>query len=189
MALLGRLTAWLTGGTRAKSAHSYPRLADLGTLSIVEVSDAEPLAGPLFFKVFRTGIPRFPRHFVILRHKAEANACDVLGYVHYTKREGAYLAGGLVVNAMEFRRLDPETAELVRQQGGLAEWLMRTTCNWLPDAKAIFAYIGDTKSRTVNLRVGFRPTEHKYVHVLPKEPCDIVELKALVDEVATIGPF
>jgi hypothetical protein len=188
MALLEKLAVWL-GNTRGKRAQPFSTLAHLGALSVVEVSDAQPLAGPLFFKVFRTEIPRFPRHFVILRREPERDACDVLGYVHYTKRQDAYLAGGLVVDAMEFRRLDPRTAALVRKEGGLAEWLMRTTCGCLTDAKAVFAYIGDKKSLAVNLRVGFRPTGHKYLHILTTERQDSLRIKALIGEVASIGPF
>lgn len=164
------------------------RYADLGSLSLIEVSDASALAGPLFRQAFRADIPRFPRHFVLLRRAADLGPL-VMGYVHYTKNGRAYLAGGLVVAAMEFRRLDTDTADLVRKEGGLAEWTMRTTCSWLNDADAVFAYMGDAKSIRVNLRVGFVPTEHKYLHVLWKGALDPDGRQALVERIAAVGPF
>lgn len=162
--------------------------ADLGSLSLIEVSDASALAGAMFRKAFNADIPRQPRHFVLLRRTGDNNPM-VLGYVHHTKLGAAYCAGGLVVAAMEFRRLDAETAQLVREQGGLAEWTMRTTCNWLNDANAVFAYIGDAKSVRVNLRVGFVPTEHKHLHVLWHKDIGAEARQALVDKIAAIGPF
>ena len=162
--------------------------ADLGSLCLIEVSDASALAGTLFNKAFNATIPRQPRHFVLLRRTA-TNSPLVLGYVHYTKEESAYLAGGLVVAAMEFRRLDAETAKLVRGEGGFAEWTMRTTCNWLNDADAIFTYMGDVKSIQVNLRVGFVPSKHKYLHVLWHKSLDLEAKQVLVNKIAAIGPF
>ena len=161
---------------------------DLGSLSLVEVEDAAPLAGALFMNAFHSEVPGHPRHFVLLRRIPGA-ATRTLGYVHYTREGTAWLAGGLVVAAMEFRRLDKSTADLVRSQGGLAEWLMRATCDYLGDAEAIFAYMGDAKSITVNTRVGFEFTGRKHLYVLWKDCADPVRRNAVVERVAAIGPF
>ena len=162
--------------------------ADLGCLSLCEVSDASALAGNLFRQAFKVDIPRTPRHFVLIRRTA-SNSPLVLGYVHFTEAGSAYLAGGLVVSAMEFRRLDKETAELVRGQGGLAEWTMRTACGWLSDTDAVFACIGDNKSLYVNLRIGFMPTGQEYLHVLWKRHLDETSRQALIARVASMGLF
>lgn len=164
------------------------RCERLGSLSIVEVSDASALAGDLFFGAFQSKVPNFPRHFLLIK-KTVADAPLVMGYVHYTKDGDAYLAGGLVVAALEFRRLDSTTARLVKEKGGLAEWLMTVTCGWLSDAAGIFAYMGDAKSITVNTRVGFRPTGHKYLYVIWRASVSDAERVRLLERIAEVGPF
>jgi hypothetical protein len=133
----------------------------LGSLTLTEVADAKDAAGALFHKGFHAEIPRFPRHFVLSRETS------AIGYVHYTRAGPIYLGGGLVVAALEFRALDRPTADLVRAQGGLAEWMTRTSCAAL-DGEAVFAYIGDTMSIRVNTRVGFEFTGHPRLYALWK---------------------
>lgn len=162
--------------------------ADLGSLSLIEVSDARELAGTIFRDTFHAEVPDFPRHFVLLK-RTPREAPATLGYVHYTRTESVYLAGGLVVAAMEFRRLDKETQQLVREQGGLAEWVMRTSCDHLSDSDAIFAYMGDAKSIQVNARVGFRFTGSKYLYVIWKNCVDPEVRNAIVERIAALGPF
>ena len=157
---------------------------DLGDLSLFEVDDARRLAGELFRRGFRLEIANFPRHFVIVRQGSDS----AIGYVHYTKSDNAYLAGGLVVSALEFRRFDENTANLVRSEGGLAEWAMRTTCNWL-DADAIFAYMGDAKSIRVLTRIGFAFTGNKHLYVFWKKPLPAEEKAKLVERIVSVGPF
>jgi hypothetical protein len=161
---------------------------DLGSLSLVEVADAGALAGALFRNAFHSEIPGYPRHFVLLR-RAPGAAPVTVGYVHYSREGPAWLAGGLIVAAMEFRRLDKPTADLVRSEGGMAEWIMRATCNYLGDAEAIFAYMGDAKSITVNTRVGFAFSGRKHLYVLWKDCPDPDRRNAVIERIAAIGPF
>lgn len=163
------------------------RVAELGCLALVEVDDAKALAGALFEKHFKAMIPEFPRHFVLLDRSRDAPTA--IGYVHHTRFDAACLAGGLVVSALDFRRLDAPTAEAVRREGGLAEYVMRASCASLEGVDAVFAYMGDTKSIRVNLRVGFVPTPHRYLHVLWKRAVQDERARALVDKVAALGPF
>jgi len=160
--------------------------AELGSLALVEVDDAAPLAGALFARSFKAVIPDFPRHFVIV-DRARAGQ-DAIGYVHHTPCGDAYLAGGLVVSALEFRKLDARTAQAVRGEGGLGEWIMRASCASL-DGDAVFAYMGDAKSIRVNLRVGFAPTAHRYLHVLWKRELTQERRRAIVEQVAALGAF
>ena len=170
----------------AGSAAQPLRCKRIAALSLIEVSDARALAGDLFRNAFKAEIPRFPRHFVLLNAATPARS---IGYVHYTKHGTAQLAGGLVVSALEIRRFDAETLAAVRAQGGLAELIMRTTTELLDDADAVFAYMGDPKSITVNLLVGFERTRHKYLYVLWKRRLEVDRQIALVERVAQLGPF
>lgn len=188
------LKSWFrksSGGTGSGASAKAPgipiRVSELGALSIVEVEDATVLAGDLFFGAFRAKVPTFPRHFVMI--KTNGASPLVIGYVHYTQEQDAYLAGGLVVAALQFRRLDPPTAALVRERGGLAEWLMTETCAVLTDASAIFAYMGDAKSITVNTRVGFEFTGRKHLYVIWGPNVGEPDRLRIVERVAAIGPF
>ena len=162
-------------------------VASLGSLAIVEVDDARSLAGALFARNFNAAIPDFPRHFVIV-DRARGEPATAIGYVHHTPFGEAHLAGGLVVAALEFRRLDERTAEAVRGEGGLGEWIMRASCATL-EGDAVFAYMGDAKSIRVNLRVGFVPTAHRYLHVLWKRELPAERMRVIVERVAALGPF
>ena len=158
-----------------------------GNLEIVEVQWASEQSADLFRRVFRAEIPDFPRHFEIAVTDGESAGAR-LGYVHYSAFENAWLAGGLVVAAMEFRRLDKETADLVREAGGLAEWLMSASCSVL-GGDAVFAYMGDRKSITVNTRVGFRPTGHQYLYVILRDGVPAEQASEIIERVRQIGPF
>ena len=163
-------------------------VAELESLALVEVDDAAPLAGALFRRHFNAAIPAFPRHFVLV-DRARGARVPAIGYVHQTRFDDAYLAGGLVVSALDFRRLDARTADAVRRVGGLGEFVMRASCAALEDVDAVFAYMGDAKSIRVNLRVGFVATAHRYLHVLWKRDGDPARRRALIDRVAALGPF
>ncbi|MFT3820582.1 MAG: hypothetical protein QM750_23695 [Rubrivivax sp.] len=161
-------------------------------LRVIEVDDAEPVAGALFERTFRATIPRVPRHFVLLL-EADGAAPVTLGYVHQTPFEGgvAHLSGGLIADAWQFRRLSGQAQAAIRERGGIAEWLMRDSIRLCQPCKAFYACIGDAKSRTVNERVGFRRAEgaHQYlfVNAMPGGAAD--ELAALTLRVSQVGMF
>jgi len=115
----------------------------------------------------------------------------VLGYVHFEPFHDAYLAGGLVVDAWRFRQLPKHLQVHIRDRGGLAEWLMTDGCAALSPCLAVYAYIGDKKSETVNRRVGFQHTSHnRLLFVLVRDgatrPDLLDERTTAVDK---IGPF
>jgi hypothetical protein len=158
------------------------------TLRIIEVADAAALAGDLFFRAFRQTIPDFPRHFVLVCEPPQQPPFT-LGYVHQTAFHGGYLAGGLVVDAWKFRALGQAQQEEIRSRGGMGEWLMAESCRRLAPCDAVYACIGDARSLTVNTRVGFRPTGHRYLYVLPSPSAAPEALQALTERVAAHGLF
>lgn len=159
--------------------------AHLGSLVLAETRHASDGARALFRKAFRADIPIFPRHFE-LRPKAQTS--HPIGYVHFTRAGPAYLGGGFAVSAMEFRGLDRATKDLVRAEGGLAEWMGRESCAAL-DGEAVFAYIGDTISIRVNTRLGFVFTGHRYLYALWKPGVAPPRRQELAKRVAAFGPF
>ncbi len=160
--------------------------ATLGTLRFAEVADARATADDLFRKSFHADVPAFPRHFVLLPEGGAGG--KAIGYVHYTRAGPIYLGGGLVVSAMDFRRLDRPTAELVREAGGLAEWLMRNAHAAL-EGEAVFGYVGDALALRVDLRVGYEPTDHSRVYGLWRPGVSPERRRWLAERVAAFGPF
>ena len=157
-----------------------------GDLAIVEVGEASREAGALFQKTFRAVIPPAPRHFILV--DARTPSAPALAYVHYARCGEAWLAGGLVSDANRFRTLDHANADVVRANGGFAEWLMRASCAALSD-RAVFARIGDKRSETVNRRAGFLPTGHPHLWMLWKGEADAAAQEALIRRVLAVGAF
>lgn len=157
-------------------------------MRIVELPEANRLAADLFYRVYRQPIPDFPRHFVLVCERPGQDLF-VLGYVHQTQFESAYLAGGLVVDAWKFRTLAETEKQEIRGRGGMGEWLMTDSCRKVQPCAAIFGYIGDAKALLVDTRVGFRPTGYPYLYVFAPPSANRDELAALTTRVAALGPF
>lgn len=171
---------------RWRIAPAEINVATRAGLVIVEVGDATRRAGALFKETFSAVIPRTPRHFILVSTSDDRS--PALAYVHYARCGSAWLAGGLVSDAMRFRRLDREAAAAVREEGGFAEWLMRASCAAL-DGSAIFARIGDRRSEIVNARAGFQPTGHPHLWAIWKGSLRDAEKRRVVDRVLAVGPF
>lgn len=155
-----------------------------------ETPKLEANANELFQRVYRTSGPPQGRHFVIEHIGANGSVRDLLGYVNFRAYKSGYLAGGLVVDAWRYRRLDSAARSHIKQNGGMAEILMRYSVRSVSPCTAIYAYIGDKASETVNLRVGFRRASGLYLYVLnPDGASPPADVNALTERVASLGPF
>lgn len=134
---------------------------------VIEIDQAEPLAGDLFCRRFNTNtFPREPRHFVAFAKLGDGSLLT-LGYVHYTIWEGCALCGGLVIDDHHYRRIGTPIRKMIRQAGGVAEILLRASFDLLPDGlTAIWGLVGDKQSEKVCLRVGFVRTEFDFLMVV-----------------------
>jgi len=158
---------------------------------VTEVDAPPARARDLFFQHFRQQIPETPRHFILEACPGWFRGPMVLGYVHFEPFKDAYLAGGLVVDAWRFRKLPTDMRARIHDRGGLAEWLMTESCDLMSSSLAIYAYIGDKRSKKVLMRVGFgRVPDHEYLYVLPRQGADRGDaLAERTRSVAGIGPF
>ena len=157
-------------------------------LRVVEVQDAAPYAGALFLRKFRHPIPDFPRHFVLV-FKPPGEEGRTLAYVHHMAFESGYLAGGLVADGNEFRKLKKRTQDALMKRGGMAQWVMSESCARLQPCDAFYAYIGDEKSRVLNERIGYRILHPPYLYVFPSLGVPEGRLAALAAKVVALGPF
>ena len=149
------------------------------------VPDAAPVIGELFRRHFRADPPDFPIHYVSFYRASDAP----IGYVHYTPFDDGYLCGGLVIDSRLYREIPEAHRNAIREAGGVAEHLMATTFPRLPNATAIWGYVGDVKAERVDLRVGFRHTEHPYVMVCWMRELAPDEKARRLERVIALGPF
>jgi hypothetical protein len=155
---------------------------------VMNVSDGKKYAGDLFSDAFKSEIPNFPLHFVLLLKIYQEY--KTVGYVHYSKyNENSYLCGGLVVNANIFRKLDKEQRNFIKNKGGFAEIILRESFESLKPFDVIWGYVGDKLAEKVDLRVGFEKTHKKFIMAVWGKYYSNHEKIKLVDEVFKIGPF
>ena len=158
-----------------------------GWFGIVEVDDAEPVAGELFRRVFHDVPPDVPHHYVA-RVPLEGEE-RTIGYVHMRPFEDMFLCGGMCMDDRVFRRLPVERRAALKAVGGVAEQLLRHAFADLSYAKGIFGYVGDKRAERVDLRAGFQHTGLEYLIVHWPSPLPELEKTARIERVAKAGPF
>lgn len=159
-------------------------------LRVIEVSDGEFFAGSLFRRRFNCeSFPDTPKHFVALYQHSDGSLLT-LGYVHFEMWGQHAMCGGLVINERAWRLLPNEERSLIREQGGVAEVMLRRAFKMLPsELVAIWGYVGDHLARKVDMRVGFLPTWHEHIMVIWRNELEEPEKAALIQKVIDYGPF
>ncbi|MDR2689930.1 MAG: hypothetical protein LBB76_09265 [Azoarcus sp.] len=170
-----------------------PATADevVDRVEVVEVDNAEFLVGDLFRRRFNTDtFPEFPHHFVALARCTNGKLIP-LGYCHCGEWQGNGLGGGLVIDERHYRRLPPSIRKAIRQDGGLAELLMReAVARMSGDLVAIWGYVGDKQAEKADLRVGFHHTSHPHIMVIWRRPgLTDAEKEDWLRRIIALGPF
>jgi hypothetical protein len=157
-------------------------------IRVEEVADAEFFIGDLFRRRFHGDPPNYPRNFVAF-YQPVRSRLEAVGFVHYLAFEDSYLCGGLVIDERRYRQMPTEHRKVIKTAGGIAEKMLRVTFARLADAPAIWGYVGDKLSEKVNLRVGFRHTEDRYILVCWNKDLPAEEKAQRLARVAALGPF
>ena len=171
------------------------------SLRIFRTLDAKPLAERLFRECFNAdfpvprdkaglSIPTPPenwRQYVAVYAWPEGD--ETVGFCNWIKYRDVYLEGGMCVSPGFYRRLPRDQYREASERGGLAQMMMAYAAGELTDCKAWFGYCGDKKALAVDLRFGYEQTRHPYLIVKWFAPVAPAEREALIDEIATIGPF
>ena len=156
----------------------------------VEVDDPVALAGRLFRRRFGHRPPDSPRHFVLLYcPDGDEAARRAVSYVNCRPVEDVHLIGGLCVDELAYRALPKWLLRQVRNEGGFATILARESLVLLGDSLAVFAHVGELRSRQAALRVGFVDTEDPHLMVYWRFPVPAEERKRLVALAARHAPF
>jgi len=157
-------------------------------IDLIEVDNAEPMAGSLFEKSFGSSIPNFPKHFLLMATN-ESELSITLGYGHVTKHQNIYLGGGMCVNSKALRHLPRPVRKNLSQQGGVAFTLVSRIVNTLDDCDAVFAYVGHKAAYKIDLAVGFKPTQHDHLIVYWKKQLDAAAQQNIIELAHQQGPF
>ncbi len=157
-------------------------------IRIEEVSDAEFFIGDLFRRRFHGDPPNYPRHFVAF-YQPVRSQLEAVGFVHYLAHEDSYLCGGLVIDERRYRQMPAEHRKAIKAAGGIAEKLLRVTFARLANAPAIWGYVGDALAEKVDLRAGFRHTEHEHIMVFWNKELSPEEKEQRLARVVALGPF
>ena len=114
---------------------------------------------------------------------------ECVGFANWIKHGDVYLGGALCVKRDFYRRLPREQYIDCKEQGGVGRLLGKLSDAELTDCVAWFGYCGDTKAFRTDLRIGFVPTHRKFILVKWIARLSENEKVALIDEIATLGPF
>lgn len=157
-------------------------------IDLIEVADAEPLAGALFERSFNDTVPDFPKHLVLLASDDSGRALT-LGYVHFTLHHNMYLGGGMCVNTHALRHLPKTLRNQLTQQGGVAYTMLSMSVGVLNDCDAIFGYVGHPGAYKIDLAVGFEQTQHQHLIVYWKSDLNHEQQQAIIQTAYEFGPF
>jgi hypothetical protein len=78
---------------------------------------------------------------------------------------------------------------VIKDAGGISEQLLRVTFARLADAPAIWGYVGDPLAEKVDLRAGFRHTNHQHIMVYWNKELSAEEKEQRLAKVVALGPF
>ncbi len=146
---------------------------------------AEACASDLFRRCFAADLPDYPIHYALLCTTRPA----ALAYVHFTLQDDYALGGGMCVDAFAFRSLEATTRLEIRRQGGMAQILLERAVAMLDGPAAAFGYVGDRRALAVDLRAGFVPAGPERLIVRWLRPLPATAAAAMIEKVATLGPF
>ncbi len=162
--------------------------SDTVQINLLEVDDAEPLAGQLFKQSFNDQIPSFPKHFVLLADN-ELGQTLTLGYVHFTQHHNVYLGGGMCVNSHALRHIPKPLRAQLNEHGGVAFYMLSEAVKKLEDCDAVFGYVGHKGAYKIDLAVGFEQTSYQHLIVYWKSVLSQTEQQQIIQTAYEFGPF
>ncbi len=165
-----------------------PNQSDSVEIKLLEVDDAEPLAGDLFNRSFNQPIPDFPTHFVLVATDDQGQVLT-LGYVHFTHHKSMYLGGGMCVNSRAIRLLSQKQREHLNEKGGVAFYMLSESVKKLRNCDAVFGYVGHKGAYKIDLAVGFEQTEHQHLIVYWKTGLNETQRQSIIQTAYEFGPF
>ncbi len=163
---------------------------------VVEMRDAKFFAEDLFRDSFASEFPVPPEtsaradwHQYIGFYKwSEANL-EPVGFCNWIQHGDVHLAGGLCVRSNFYRRLSRSHLDECKQRGGVAHIVLETAAEHLRNCSGWFAHCGDKRAQLALARFGYQRTDRPYVLAKWFRNGPAERKRALIDQIAAIGPF
>jgi hypothetical protein len=155
---------------------------------VIEVDDGDRFVGHLFRTVFGGAAPAYPRHFVCFLDEGNGRF-HVAGYAHFSRFEGCWLGGGLVVDKTVYPRVSASDLAACGPNNSIGEFVVADAIRQLGNDDPVFAYIGDPRSITVNLNAGYVETHIPKLYAFWKRPTSPEIQRAVCERVARLIPF
>ena len=166
-------------------------------LRVVRFDDASFFARAIFEEAYRSPFPVPPRddaasrtwHQYVAFYRWDASRYEPVAFCNWIRHRGVYLSGGLCVRREFYRRMPAGHYAACKAAGGLGQMTMAAAARELHDLPAWFGHCGDTRALDITANLGYEATRHPHLIVKWFRALPAAERDALVDEVASIGPF
>lgn len=163
---------------------------DLDFICIVHLDQVGPFfVDELFRRKFGHPAPAHGHHVVCFYRTADWRFLP-LGYANFSPNEDVILLGGAMTDGRVYDQMQSTQAAAIQDAGGVFYLILRYALEAFSETfDAFFAYVGDERSRKVNFRAGFGPTDHDHLIVKFLRPLDSSRKAELIDRITALGPF
>ncbi|MDA3933926.1 MAG: hypothetical protein PF630_06325 [Gammaproteobacteria bacterium] len=157
-------------------------------LSISEVSDGKYFGDDIIMRKLAVSVPPFGRH-VLAFYKHSSKHITPLGYLHISEYATVALIGGGSVDGSSFCDIPDIHCEEIKQIGGVLFQLLTHVFTYYSDRyEAFFGYCGDARAEEVDLKAGFRRTNHPMLLVNYHKDLAEDRKALLLESVVSLGP-
>lgn len=158
-------------------------------IDVREVDDAREVAGDLFARKYRVGVPDFPHHVIAFFRGADGSEVPAC-YIHFTDCGDILLGGGACTDDRILRRMSEAQRDALRAVGGVYQhaltWAVR---HFGQRFAAVFGYCGDPLAARVDLAAGFAWTDHPHLLVYWTRDVDAVRRRQMLAKAHSFGAF
>jgi hypothetical protein len=162
------------------------RLTDF--VRVTEVDDGAFFVADLFRRKFGHVVPGFGHHVVAFVRQGEA--FRAASYLHLWIQDAIGLIGGGCTDGRALREMPADQAAAIEASGGLLLHTLGYTFDRFEDRlEAYFGHCGDARAKAVDLRAGFRETEHPHILVRYNRTMTDARKRELFAQAVRIGDF
>ncbi|MCF6262027.1 MAG: hypothetical protein L3J24_00315 [Xanthomonadales bacterium] len=154
-----------------------------------EIAEGQVVANDIFQRKFFNEAPADPHHLFVI-YQAPDGTLSPLSYVHFMPVGDICLVGGGCTDGRVFNKMTDSERNTIKLLDGVFYYLLRYGFERFSDEfSAFFGYCGNERAESIDLRAGFKKTEHKHLlkHI-PKPLHPTIE-RALIAKAHAIGLF
>jgi hypothetical protein len=160
-----------------------------GRFFIAESSAGQAVIDDLFTRKFGSAAPVHGHH-IIAWYRNDWLAFVPVAYLNLLPFSGAMLVGGGCTDGRAFEHMPPEHRNEIREAGGVLYYMLRFGFHrFAGECEAYFGHVGDPRAEEVDLRAGFRHTQHENLVAYFHKPITDDRKAELTHKVVQLGAF